>query len=188
MGYDKTCRAPADSTRSAKKPHRLCYQSALKARFSEWVDAGYAVDPGLPIEAPALNAASPDAAFVAAFDAVLSAREGWGGISAENLNLALTDNPDMFLIDVRRQEEVDEKGVIEATNFAHIPLEELIAGIDMWPADKDAQITIYCGSGHRSTMAMAILWDYGYTDVTSLQDGFGGWVDAGYPVAELVAQ
>ena len=58
---------------------------ALKAKFSEWVDAGYAVDPGLPIEAPALNAASPDPAFVSTFDAVLSAREGWGGISAEEL-------------------------------------------------------------------------------------------------------
>ena len=29
---------------------------------------------------------------------------------------------------------------------------------------------------------------YGYSDVRSLKGGFGDWVDAGYPVAELVAQ
>jgi rhodanese-related sulfurtransferase len=56
-----------------------------------------------------------------------------------------------------------------------------------WPADKDATIVIYCGSGHRSTIAMAILWSYGYSNVTSLKGGFGGWVDAGFPVVEAVA-
>jgi rhodanese-related sulfurtransferase len=161
---------------------------ALKAKFSDWVATGYAVDPGLPPEAIVLDAATPDPAFVAVFDAVLSAREGWGSIKADDLNLALIDNADMFLIDVRRVEEVEEKGVIEAANFAHIPIEEFIAQSDMWPADKDATITIYCGSGHRSTIAMAMLWSYGYTNVTSLSGGFGGWVDAEYPVAELAMQ
>ena len=56
---------------------------------------------------------------------------------------------------------------------------------DQWPADLDAPIVIYCGSGHRSTLAMAILWSYGYTNVHSLKGGFGGWVEAGYPVAEF---
>lgn len=58
---------------------------------------------------------------------------------------------------------------------------------DIWPADKDAEIVIYCGSGHRSTMAMEMLLSYGYSNVTSLSGGFGGWVEAGYPVAEYAA-
>lgn len=29
-------------------------------------------------------------------------------------------------------------------------------------------------------MAMTMLFDYGYTDVTSLQGGFSAWKDAGY--------
>ena len=161
---------------------------ALKARFSEWVDAGYAVEPGLAAEAMVLNVASPDEGFIAAVDETLSARSGWGGIGAEDLNLALTDNPDIFLIDVRKQSEVDEKGVIEATNFAHIPIEAFTDDLDLWPADEDTTITVYCGSGHRSTMAMAILWTYGYDNVTSLSGGFGGWVEAGYPVAEYAMQ
>ena len=55
-----------------------------------------------------------------------------------------------------------------------------MADTAMWPADKDAEIVIYCGSGHRSTMAMTILLTEGYTNVTSLKGGFGGWVEAGY--------
>jgi rhodanese-related sulfurtransferase len=125
---------------------------------------------------------------VSLFDDVLSAREGWGVIKAEDLNLALTDNPNIFLIDVRKQSELDEKGVIEAANFAHVPIETFTDNVDMWPTDKDTTITVYCGSGHHSTMAMAILWTYGYTSVTSLSGGFGGWVEAGYPVAEYAMQ
>ena len=63
-----------------------------------------------------------------------------------------------------------------------------MANSAMWPADKDAEIVVYCGSGHRSTMAMTILLTEGYTNVTSLKGGLGGWVEAGFPVAEFVAE
>ena len=59
---------------------------------------------------------------------------------------------------------------------------------DQWPAAQDAPIVVYCGSGHRSTMAMTMLWSYGYNDVRSLKGGFGGWAEAGYPVAEYDAE
>ena len=88
------------------------------------------------------------------------------------------------MIDVRRAEEVAEKGIIAADNVLTIPLETFVAMKDMWPADLDTPIVTYCGSGHRSTIAMAILRSYGYTDVLSLNGGFAGWVDAGYPTAE----
>ena len=62
-------------------------------------------------------------------------------------------------------------------------MQDFVANSELWPAAKDANIVIYCGSGHRSTMALAILGANGYTNVTSLKGGFGGWVAAGYPVA-----
>jgi rhodanese-related sulfurtransferase len=68
-----------------------------------------------------------------------------------------------------------------------LPIEEMVANRELWPADKDAEIVIYCGSGHRSTMAMEMLLSYGYSNVTSLSGGFGGWVAAEYPVADYVA-
>ena len=105
-------------------------------------------------------------------------------VTADDLNLKLFEETDLILIDVRTLEEAETNGVIESANLINIPLEEFVTMKDMWPADKDAPIVVYCGSGHRSTMAMTILWSYGYPNVLSLKDGFGGWVTAGFPVVE----
>jgi rhodanese-related sulfurtransferase len=140
---------------------------------------------GAAAEAMVLKAVETDPFLQAIFDEALSTiPEGWGGITAEQLNTELAENPDLVVIDVRRQEEVEEKGIVDAANSLHIPLEEFVERRAEWPADKDTPIVIYCGSGHRSTMAMTILWSYGYNDASSLKGGFGGWVEAGYPVVE----
>jgi rhodanese-related sulfurtransferase len=156
--------------------------------FGGWVEAGYPVAEGLPPEPLVLDLAAPDPVMLAVIDDTFAnIPEGYGGVTAETLNLELAENPDLILIDVRRLDEVEEKGVIESVNYIHIPLEDFIAMKDLWPADTDASIVIYCGSGHRSTMAMSILWAYGYSDVLSLKEGFGGWAEAGYPVVEYAA-
>ncbi len=155
--------------------------------FTGWVDAGYPVVEGLAEEAMVLNAAEPDPAAVAAMQEMLHGMpDGFGVRTADDLFIEIGENPDLILVDVRRQDEVDENGVIETENLVHVPLEEFIAQMDMWPAE-DATIVTYCGSGFRSTIAMSILWSYGYTDVHSLKGGFSGWVDAGYPVVEYAA-
>jgi rhodanese-related sulfurtransferase len=155
---------------------------ALKAFYSDWKEAGNPVAEGLP-EAMVLDAVEVDADLLAAADAATMAVAGmgtkWGVQPADALNIAMVENADLVVIDVRRQEEVDEKGYIDAPNFVHIPLEDFIASQDMWPS-ADTPITVYCGSGHRSTMAMTMLLSYGYEDVNSLKGGYGGWVGAGY--------
>jgi rhodanese-related sulfurtransferase len=156
--------------------------------FGGWVEEGYPVVEGPAAEAMVLNAAEPDANLVTLVDKAMSEiPEGWGGITAEQLNTEIAENPDLIVIDVRTQAEVDEKGVIDAPNLIHIPLEEFVQRRAEWPTEKDATIVIYCGSGHRSTMAMSIMWTYGYDDVRSLKGGFGGWAEEGYPVVELEA-
>jgi rhodanese-related sulfurtransferase len=156
--------------------------------FTGWVEAGYPIVEGLPSEAPLLDAALPEPEIQAKMDAMLSSLpEGWGVIRPDALNTALIETPDLLLIDVRRPEEVAEKGLIAADQVLTIPLEEFIAQKEMWPAELDTPIVVYCGSGHRSTIAMAILGAYGYTDVLSLSGGFAGWVEAGYPTVEYVA-
>lgn len=157
--------------------------------FTGWVEAGYPIVEGLPSEGIVLDVAAPDPGVVAEMDAMLSGLpEGWGVIKPDALNTALIENPDLILIDVRTPAELAEKGIIAADNVLAIPLEEFVAMKDQWPADLDAPIVTYCGSGHRSTIAMSILRANGYTDVLSLNGGFGGWVDAGYPTAEYAAQ
>jgi len=155
---------------------------ALKTTFADWVAAGNPVAEGVP-EAMALNVAEPDAALIAAADAYLTGIQDHGSkfgiMTPEMLNTALAEDPELVVVDVRTQGEVDEKGTIDAPNFVHIPLEDFITRSADWPAS-DKSITVYCGSGHRSTMAMTMLFANGYNDVTSLSGGFGAWKEAGY--------
>ncbi|KAA3643534.1 MAG: hypothetical protein DWQ07_23800 [Chloroflexi bacterium] len=152
--------------------------------YGGWVDAGYGVVEGAEPEAEMLNGASPNEAFVSIIDEALSTTmpENYGVLTAEGLTSAIAENADLIVIDARRPEELEANGTIEAANWTHIPLETFIDMKDEWPADLDAPIAVYCAGGHRSTIAMSILWAYGYTDVSSLKGGFGGWVADGYPV------
>ena len=110
-------------------------------------------------------------------------------LAADVLNTDLVGKPEMILIDVRKTSEPEEGGVIGVVEqeLIPVPLEDFIASKALWPADKNAEIVVYCGSGHRSTMAMEILLSYGYSNVTSLKGSFGGWVGAGYPMVEYAA-
>ena len=151
--------------------------------FGGWVEAGFEVTEGFPPEAEVLNATEPDpllAAHVAEFFAGLP--DGWGVITADDLATKLVETPDVILIDVRTVEEVEQSGIIESDVQTNIPIADFVAMKDQWPADKDAEIIVYCGTGHRSTIAMSILWQYGYTNVLSMKGGLAEWVKVGYPV------
>ncbi len=164
----------------------LGWQDVLSLKggsYGGWVAEGYPTVEGLPPEAEALNAAQPDAALAAHFDQVFSnIPEGWGGVAVEDLAVELTENPELVLIDARTPGELAEKGIIDFENQVNIPLEEFISMKDKWPTDPDATVVVYCGSGHRSTMAMTMLWSYGFTDVRSMKGGFAAWTEAGLPV------
>jgi rhodanese-related sulfurtransferase len=164
---------------------------ALKTPFADLVAAGYPIIAGLP-EEMALNVAQPAAGLVSAVDPALVALKdkAWGGKAADALNADLVEKPDMILIDARTLEEIAKDGVIavEGQQLLTIPIETFMADKALLPADKNAEIVVYCGSGHRSTMAMTMLLTEGYTNVTSLKGGFGAWKEAGFPVAELAAQ
>lgn len=156
--------------------------------FTGWAEAGYATEEGLPEPYEVTNSVELDADLAALIgETFANIPEGWGVITAEQLNATLADNPEVFVIDVRTPAEVAEKGIIETANFTLIPLEEFINERSAWPSDKDTEIVVYCGSGHRSTIAMTMLWSYDYTDVLSLKGGFGGWTEAGYPVGAYAA-
>lgn len=121
-----------------------------------------------------------DADVFAAVDAALSGLpDGWGGVKAEDLNLQLVENPPAIMIDVRKPEEW-AKGYIAGA--VHMPLEEFMSHMAEWPADKAANIVVYCGVGHRGNMAATMLRTLGYTNVQNLSGGIGGWTTAGLPL------
>jgi rhodanese-related sulfurtransferase len=48
--------------------------------------------------------------------------------------------------------------------------------------DKNAQIVLYCGGGYRSALAADNLQKIGYRNVISMDGGWRGWTEAGFPV------
>ncbi|WP_447732262.1 rhodanese-like domain-containing protein [Aeromonas veronii] len=48
--------------------------------------------------------------------------------------------------------------------------------------DLETELYLYCGGGFRSILAAVNLQQMGYRKVISVDGGFRGWCDAGYPV------
>jgi rhodanese-related sulfurtransferase len=160
--------------------------SLQDSSFSGYREGGNEVAAGLPAAGVALDAAHPDPALVKAIHATLSGLPStWGAITAQELSNELGQNPGLILLDARTQAEIDLKGRIEGEHTLTIPIEEIVARRNEWPADPDAPIVVYSGSGHRGSMVMTILRTYGYTNARSLRGGLGAWVEAGYPVAQV---
>ncbi|MCL7411596.1 MAG: rhodanese-like domain-containing protein [Methanosarcinaceae archaeon] len=101
---------------------------------------------------------------------------GFTDISIEQAK-QMIDNNEVFLLDVRTQEEFDE-GYIEGAIL--IPDYELASRLSELPEDE--KILVYCRSGRRSVTASNILVDAGYTDVYNMLGGINGWKGVKYPV------
>ncbi len=60
------------------------------------------------------------------------------------------------------------KGIIERDVEKSIP-------------DKDATVVLYCGGGFRSALAADNLQKMGYRNVISMDGGWRGWTESGFP-------
>ncbi len=96
----------------------------------------------------------------------------------DDVKARLDAGESFHLVDVREESEFARgrlpgaihlgKGVIERDVEEQIP-------------DTAATIILYCGGGYRSALAADALLDMGYTSVISMDGGWRGWTDAGYP-------
>ena len=151
--------------------------------LAAWIDAGYPIVMDIPT-AEQLNVAQPDPTMQSWINELLpKLPDGFGSVTPDIVMQAMAEIPDLILIDVRSEDDVIENGGIE--NALHIPLESLIQMKERWPASKEAKILVYSDDGYHSTIAMTILWTYGYVGIASLKGGFNAWVEAGYPVAQI---
>jgi rhodanese-related sulfurtransferase len=78
------------------------------------------------------------------------------------------------LIDLRSPEEA-RKGFIQGA--VNIPISELAASKDRFPADKSAPIILY--SAHNSEEAFKTVRGWGYRETTALRGGFEAWKQTG---------
>ena len=89
----------------------------------------------------------------------------------------LIDRGEVFILDVRTQEEYDA-GHIKGSTL--IPLQVLDKRLGEIP--KDRKILVYCRTGHRSAQASEILVNNGFAQVYNMKGGIVEWTNAGYEV------
>jgi rhodanese-related sulfurtransferase len=98
-------------------------------------------------------------------------------ISVETLAGMMEERRDSFLL---VNTHIPYEGDIPGTDLS-IPYNEITAYLDQLPADKDAEIVLYCRSDNMSRSAAEDLAELGYINLKNLDGGFIAWRDAGYP-------
>lgn len=101
--------------------------------------------------------------------------------TVDDVKARLAAGEAFLLIDVREDREFAAghaagavhlgKGVIERDVEARVP-------------DPATPMVLYCGGGFRSALAADALQKMGYTNVVSMDGGWGAWVKAGLPTEQ----
>jgi rhodanese-related sulfurtransferase len=85
----------------------------------------------------------------------------------------------MILVDTREDAEWSRGHIPGAIHLGRGVIER---DIEKTIPDKDAQIILYCGGGFRSALAADNLQKMGYRNVISMDGGWRGWTEAGFPI------
>lgn len=104
---------------------------------------------------------------------------GINQIDVAQLNQRLEANRSLYLIDVR---EDNEWQAGHLPNAIHLSIGRIQNEILQMVDDKDSEVVLYCGSGHRSAIAAGLLQQMGYNKVYSLEGGIRAWISADLPV------
>jgi len=85
----------------------------------------------------------------------------------------------MILVDTREDNEWARGHV---PNAIHLSKGIIERDIENTIPDKEATIVLYCGGGYRSALAADNLQKMGYRNVISMDGGWRGWTESGFPV------
>jgi rhodanese-related sulfurtransferase len=82
------------------------------------------------------------------------------------------------LVDVREDNEWARGHLPGAVHLSRGIIER---DIEQRFPDKSVELVLYCGGGYRSAMSADNLQKMGYTNVSSMDGGWRGWTEAGFP-------
>ena len=110
---------------------------------------------------------------------VEDAKSRVGEIGLAEVKRKLDAGEKLQLVDVREESEW-AKGRLPGAR--HLGKGVLERDVETAIPDAESEIILYCGGGFRSALAADNLQKMGYTRVLSMEGGFRGWMEAGYPV------
>jgi rhodanese-related sulfurtransferase len=91
----------------------------------------------------------------------------------------LDDGEKLILVDTREDAEWARGHIPGAIHLGRGIIER---DIEKTIPDKAAPIVLYCGGGFRSALAADNLQKMGYRNVISMEGGWRGWTEAGFPI------
>ena len=99
-------------------------------------------------------------------------------ISVAQLSELIEGESPPFILDVRSPGEYARGHIPGAVNIPH---DELVKRLAELPAEKSAEVVVYCHSGPRAWRAERMLQENGYSSVQDLSGQWLAWQAAGLP-------
>ena len=99
--------------------------------------------------------------------------------SIQDVQRRIAAGESFLLYDVREESEFAAGHLPSAKSLGKGIIERDIEEV---VPDPDREIVLYCGGGFRSALAADNLQKMGYSNVISVDGGFRGWKEAGYPI------
>ena len=116
-------------------------------------------------------------------DIVKDARSRVSECSVDDVHARMEDGDTFYLVDVREESEWNLGHLPGAIHLGKGVIER---DIEKTIADAGDDIVLYCGGGFRSALAADALQKMGYTNVLSMDGGYTGWMESGFPVEDEV--
>ncbi|RME79627.1 MAG: rhodanese-like domain-containing protein [Chloroflexi bacterium] len=166
---DQAAVAPAPDTTRYRDKVQAAQEAFAASRFDEAM--------ALAREAAAIDPTGSAAWDVFRSAAVASAADDYlrhlpprrYRIDTEHFLANQVNGTQYFIIDVREPEEYEKSHIEGAVN---IPLREIGQNLAKLPESKTYPILVYCHSQKRSTHALVVLRELGYTNVYNLEGGY----------------
>jgi rhodanese-related sulfurtransferase len=115
---------------------------------------------------------------------VLFSLSGFSQQAAKNVDAAtfkkLIDEKKYVLIDLRTNDEIKNKGMIEGAT--QIDFLDKKAEANIKKLDKKKHYLIYCASGGRSSDCAEFMQKEGFKEVINLEKGFTDWKNKGFDI------
>ena len=102
-------------------------------------------------------------------------------VDVQQVKRWMEQNRPFVLVDVREESEWAKGHLPSAQYLGRGILER---DIETRYPELDTPLVLYCGGGFRSVLAADNLQQMGYRDVISMDGGYRGWLESGYPIEE----